>query len=174
MLTRMTDTNREFDCVVVGSCVVDLLCRPVDLHQPIGAGPLPQPEPLAVTAGGITANSGITMSRMGVGPAVFSYVGDDAWQGGVRGIFEADGGDTQHLAVHPTQATSTTVVTIAPDGERSFALALAAHAAINKAKVDGEVSMGRDVTRLTLVGGAEDLAALAPSAAVPVDRTCAT
>jgi len=116
----MSKPQRKFDCVVVGSCVVDLLCRPVDLHRPIGAGVLHQTQPLGVTAGGITANSGITMARMGVKTGVFSYVGDDAWRGVVRGIFEADGVDTRHLMVHPTEATSTTVVTIAADGERSF------------------------------------------------------
>lgn len=151
MLTRMTDTNREFDCVVVGSCVVDLLCRPVDLHQPIGAGTLHQTEPLAVTAGGITANSGITMSRMGVGTAVFSYVGDDAWQGVVRGIFEADGVDTQHLAVHPTQATSTTVVTIAPDGERSFLHCVGAPKSLDAEAMLDRMDLWRS-TRCLLLG----------------------
>lgn len=112
--------ERQYDCVVVGSCVVDLLCRPVDLHQPVGAGTLHQTEPLRVVAGGITANSGVSMARLGMRTAVCSYVGDDAWQSVVRDIFEADGVDTTHLVVHPTEATSTTVVVIAANGERSF------------------------------------------------------
>ena len=29
--------DKRFDCVVVGSCVVDVLARPVPLSQPIGA-----------------------------------------------------------------------------------------------------------------------------------------
>ena len=32
--------DKRFDCVVVGSCVVDVLARPVPLSQPIGAGRL--------------------------------------------------------------------------------------------------------------------------------------
>ena len=113
-------SEREFDCVVVGSCVVDLLCRPVDLNQAIGAGTLHRTEPLRVVAGGITANAGIGMARLGMRTAVCSYVGNDAWQSVVRDIFEADGVDTTHLVVHPTEATSTTVVVIAEGGERSF------------------------------------------------------
>ncbi|NBC10842.1 MAG: hypothetical protein GVY24_03790 [Planctomycetes bacterium] len=116
----MPDSTRSWDCIVAGSCVVDLLCRPINLHQPIGAGVLHRTQPLQVVAGGITANSGITMARMGARTGVFSYVGDDAWQGVVRGIFGAGGVDTTHLLTHPTDATSTTVVTIAADGERSF------------------------------------------------------
>jgi sugar/nucleoside kinase (ribokinase family) len=60
------------------------------------------------------------MARLGMRTAVFSYVGDDAWQSVIRDIFQADGVDTTHLVVHPTEATSTTVVVIAENGERSF------------------------------------------------------
>ena len=42
----------------------------------------------------------------------------------------------------------------APDDESHFDLALSAHAAINKAKADGEVSMGREVERMTLATNA--------------------
>jgi sugar/nucleoside kinase (ribokinase family) len=115
-----TFTKRLYDCVVAGSCVVDLLCRPVDLQHPVGAGTLHRTGPLRVEAGGITANSGITMSRLGMRTAVCSCVGDDAWQSVLLNLFETNGVDTEHLIVHPTEATSTTVVMIADNGERSF------------------------------------------------------
>jgi sugar/nucleoside kinase (ribokinase family) len=60
------------------------------------------------------------MARFGMRTAVCTYVGDDAWQSVVRDLLEADGVDTSHLVVHPTEATSTTVVVIAVDGQRSF------------------------------------------------------
>lgn len=151
ILLTMTKSPRSVDCVVVGSCVVDLLCRPVDLHRPIGAGVLHRTEPLEVVAGGITANSGITMARMGVRTGVFSYVGDDAWQGVVRGIFEADGVDTTHLAVHPTEATSTTVVTIAADGERSFLHCVGAPRRLDAQAMLGRMDLWRS-TRSVLLG----------------------
>lgn len=108
------------DCVVCGSCVVDLLTRPVRLDEPIGAGVLRQVEPIMLTAGGITCNSGITMARLGLKVSVLSYVGDDAWGPVVRDLLEAEGVDHTPLATHPTGATSTTVVAIDPSGERSF------------------------------------------------------
>ncbi len=147
----MPDSSRSFDCVVAGSCVVDLLCRPVDLHQPIGAGVLHRTQPLQVVAGGITANSGITLARMGVRTGVFSYVGDDAWKGVLRGIFETGGVETTHLLVHPTEATSTTVVTIAEDGERSFLHCVGAPRKLDAQAFLDRMDLWRD-TRCLLLG----------------------
>ena len=52
--------EKSIDCVVVGSCVVDVLARPVSLSTPIGAGRLIESEPLQLTTGGIVSNSGIS------------------------------------------------------------------------------------------------------------------
>jgi len=112
--------NAALDCVVVGSCVVDLLCRPVSLTKPIGGGKLYPADPIQLTAGGITSNSGITLARMGLNVGVFSYVGDDAWGPVLRNLFADNGVNTDHLVTHETAATSTTVVAIDTDGERSF------------------------------------------------------
>ncbi len=139
------------DCVVVGSCVVDLLCRPIDLRQPIGAGVLHRTQPLEVVAGGITANAGITMARMGVRTGVFSYVGKDAWQPVVRGIFADQGVDTTHLMEHPTEATSTTVVAIAADGERSFFHCVGAPRKLDAAALLARMDLWQD-TRCMLLG----------------------
>jgi len=106
--------------VACGSCVVDLLCRPADLDEPIGRGVLHEVGPLEVTAGGIVSNSGIAMSRLGMKVGAFSYVGRDAWGPVVRQIYESEGMDHSPLAEHPSEATSTTVVMIDSGGERSF------------------------------------------------------
>jgi sugar/nucleoside kinase (ribokinase family) len=108
------------DCVVCGSCVVDILCRPVSLDQPIGHGVLHEIEPLQVTGGGIVSNTGIAMARMGMNVAAFSHLGQDAWAKLVRDLYQGEGLDTALLIDHDSEATSTTVVTIDPTGERSF------------------------------------------------------
>ena len=100
--------------------MLDLLCRPVVLDRPIGRGVLHQTRPLEVSAGGITANSGITLARLGLRVGVLSLVGDDAWAPTVRRLFEQQGVDTTHLLTRADAATSTTVVAIDPTGERSF------------------------------------------------------
>lgn len=112
--------SQNFDAIVAGSCVVDLLCRPVKLDQPLVGGKLHYTEPLLVTAGGITSNSGVTLARLGLRVGVMAFVGKDAWAPVVREMFTAEGIDTSIVLPHTTLATSTTVVAIDPSGERGF------------------------------------------------------
>lgn len=127
----MSDVAKIYDCIVCGSCVIDMLCRPVDLDTPIGRGVLHEIEPMLLTGGGIVSNSGITMARMGMKVAAFSYVGDDAWGPVVRGLYESAGVDTSPLMTHDTLATSTTVVAIDASGERSFLHTVGAPKSLN-------------------------------------------
>jgi sugar/nucleoside kinase (ribokinase family) len=113
--------QKEIDCILCGSCVADILCRPVILDEAIGGGRLLVTDPLQVTTGGIVNNSGVTMSRLGMHVAAFTYVGRDEWARLIRGRLEAEGLDCSSLMEHPTGSTSTTVVLIDPSGERSFA-----------------------------------------------------
>lgn len=112
--------EKSFDCVVVGSCVVDVLARPVPLTAPIGSGRLIESDPLVLTTGGIVSNSGITMARLGLRVAAFTYVGNDEWAQVIRHRYGAEGVDTSALVTHSTAATSTTAVLIDPSGERTF------------------------------------------------------
>jgi len=113
-------SDKTYDCIVAGSCVVDLLCRPIRLDAPIGAGVLHETEPVELTGGGIVCNSSIGMARLGMRIGAFSYVGSDAWGSVVRDLLRGQNVDDQPLLTHPTGATSTTVVAIDPSGERSF------------------------------------------------------
>ncbi len=112
--------ERDIDCVVAGSCVVDLLVRGVSLDSPIGHGVLHETGPQLITGGGITSNSGVTMARLGMKIAIFSLVGNDAWAPVIRHLYQAEGIDDTPLLTHETGSTSTTVVMIDPTGERSF------------------------------------------------------
>jgi sugar/nucleoside kinase (ribokinase family) len=112
--------TKRFDCIVCGSCVVDILCRPVSLTDPIGQGVLHSVEPILLRAGGITSNSGVTMARMGMKVAVFSRVGKDDWSPVIRQLYRAEGLSDEGLSDDPHNATSTTVVMIESTGERSF------------------------------------------------------
>lgn len=125
--------DKRYDCVVVGSCVVDVLARPVPLSQPIGAGRLIESEPLLLTTGGIVSNSGIALARLGMRVAAFTYVGDDEWADVIRSRYAAEGVDTSALIMHPTGATSTTAVLIDPSGERTFVHCVGAPRLLDKA-----------------------------------------
>jgi len=113
--------SKDFDCVLCGSCVADLLVRPVPLEVAIGGGRLLRTQPIEVVTGGIVCNSGAAMARLGMKVAAFSYVGQDDWGNIIRRRLEAEGLDCSRLFDHPTVATSTTAVLIDPSGERSFA-----------------------------------------------------
>jgi sugar/nucleoside kinase (ribokinase family) len=112
--------DKAFDCVVVGSCVVDVLARPVPLETAIGCGKLIETEPLRLTTGGIVSNAGITLARLGMRVAAFTYLGDDEWAEIVRRRFAAEGIDTAALTTNGERATSTSAVLIDSKGERSF------------------------------------------------------
>ncbi len=113
--------RKEIDCILCGSCVADILCRPVRLDVPIGGGRLFHSEPLQVGTGGLVCNAGVALARLGMKSAAFTYVGRDEWARLIRARLEAEGLDCAGLLEHPTAATSTTVVLIDPSGERSFA-----------------------------------------------------
>ena len=112
--------TRTLDCVVAGSCVADAICRPVSLTEPIGAEKLYRTEPIGLCPGGITANSGFALARLGLKTAVLSAVGDDAWGGLLRKAFERERIDTRHLVTLPGETTSTSVVLVNDAGQRSF------------------------------------------------------
>ena len=73
-------------------------------------------------------------------------------------------GETGHESIHraPWPSVEELAGVDPPAGEQSFATAVAALAAINKAKADAEVSMGRAVESLTLRGSPATLARLSP------------
>jgi len=125
--------DAAFDCIVCGTCVADILVRPVPLATPVGGGRLFDVEPIEVTTGGIVCNSGTAMRRLGLRVAASSLVGDDLWGSVVRSRLEREGIDTSALEPHAALATSTTAVLIDPSGERSFAHHVGAPQAIDLA-----------------------------------------
>lgn len=123
----------DFDCILCGTCVTDILVRPVTLTAALGGGRLFPVEPIEVTTGGIVCNTGIALRRLGMRVAAASLVGTDLWGDMIRRRLETEGIDTQCLESNPALATSTTAVLIDPGGERSFAHHAGAPARIDAA-----------------------------------------
>ncbi|MFM8283864.1 MAG: carbohydrate kinase family protein [Planctomycetaceae bacterium] len=113
--------HHPLDAIVCGTCVADILVRPVPLTEPPGAGRLFHVDPIEVTTGGIVANTGIGMARLGLRVAAATLVGDDLWGRLIRERLAAAGLDTTAVETVSGQATSTTAVLVDPGGERSFA-----------------------------------------------------
>ncbi len=113
--------EKDIDCVVCGSCTVDVLVRPFPLDKSIGTSRLLRVDPIQATTGGIVSNSGTALSRLGMRVAALTYVGDDAWATVVRRKYQSEGIDTSRLITHASAPTSATVVLVDSSGERSFA-----------------------------------------------------
>jgi len=113
--------DKTIDCIVCGTCTVDILVKPFPVEEPIGGGRLICVDPIEATTGGIVSNSGMTLVRLGMRVAAFSYLGEDAWASIVRAKYQAEGMDTSGLISHPTAPTSATAVLVDRSGERSFA-----------------------------------------------------
>ena len=135
----MTSSGR-FDCAVVGTCVADILVRPVTLGAAVGGGRLFHVDPIEVTTGGIVCNTGIGLARLGLSVAAASLVGDDPWAGLIRERLVAEGIDAGGVEAAPGQATSTTAVLIDPSGERSFAHHVGACAVLDLAWMRRQLS----------------------------------
>ena len=159
--------ERRFDCVVAGTCVADILVRPVPLGAPVGGGRLFHVEPIEATTGGIVCNTGIGLARLGLAVAAASLVGDDPWAGLIRERLVAAGLDAGGVEVAPGQATSTTAVLIDPSGERSFAHHVGACAVLDLAWMRRQLA---DFARAdwVILGYAGLLPALEPDLAAAV------
>ena len=88
---------------------------------------------------------------------ILPYITEEVWSW----VFaEEKGQPTIHKAPWPCEDDFADIP--APANPASFELAVAAFAAINKCKADNEVSMGREVTKLTLEANAATLESVAP------------
>lgn len=131
---------REIDCIICGTCVADILVRPVPLSTPVGGGKLIHVDPIEVTTGGIVCNTGIAMRRLGMKVAASSLVGRDQWGDIIRTRLTAEGVDAAAIESHPSLSTSTTAALIDAGGERSFAHHVGAPHAIDVAFLRGQTS----------------------------------
>jgi len=117
----MTVVTDPIDCVVCGTCVADVLVRPVPLESPVGGGRLFHVDPIEVTTGGIVCNTGVALRRLGASVEAVAVVGDDLWGREIASRLTAEGVGTSGIERRSGGATSATAVLIDAGGERSFA-----------------------------------------------------
>ncbi len=108
------------DVVIAGLAVVDIIGRPVDLSRPPKAGSLQLIESITLTTGGNVSNSGIDLAKMGFRVGAITRVGNDGLGEFIQQQYNAQGIDTSGVIVDRKKQTSTTIVAVAADGERTF------------------------------------------------------
>ncbi|MEE1299381.1 MAG: carbohydrate kinase [Acutalibacteraceae bacterium] len=107
----MAITARNIDIVTVGEVLIDLTQTGVDERGV---------RTLAANPGGAPANVAVAASRLGTKTTFVGCIGTDAFGDSLRETLEKDGVDTTGLIAHETIPTTLAVVTVNPDGERSF------------------------------------------------------
>ncbi|MEQ8211037.1 MAG: carbohydrate kinase family protein [Lacipirellulaceae bacterium] len=145
------DESKSIDCIVCGSCTVDILVRPFQLDQPVIGGRLYEVDPLRVETGGIVSNSGATFARLGLKTEAFTLIGDDEFGTIIRDRFQTFGVGTQGLSVHCREATSASVVMVDPSGERSFAHCVGAPRELDLAWFESHMSFFKQ-SRAVMLG----------------------
>ncbi len=102
---------KRIDIATVGELLVDLTQTGTDERGV---------RVMAANPGGAPANVAVAASRLGAKTAFIGCVGSDAFGENLRETLETDKVDTSGLIAHETIPTTLAVVTVNPDGERSF------------------------------------------------------
>ncbi len=92
----------------------------MDLGVPVRHDQIHAIDPIDPIPGGITANTGIALSRLGIRTGLLTYVGDDLWGRLLHERFTNEGLMLHQVQTHATDPTTTVVVLIDAEGRRSF------------------------------------------------------
>ena len=106
------------DVVCLGLLVADIVARPVDTYPK--RGELILCDSMTTSIGGCAANTGIGLQKLGVPTAIIGKVGRDSFGDFVRQTLNDYQLDTSGVALSGEVSTSSTMVIISSDAERSF------------------------------------------------------
>lgn len=106
------------DVACLGILVADVVGKPVESLPE--RGKLQFVEQMELHAGGCAANTALALGKIGIETTLIGKVGDDGFGDFLIRQAEKCGVGTEGLKREPSAHTSATMVTVAPDGERSF------------------------------------------------------
>lgn len=101
-----------------GNIVADVVARPVS-HYP-ERGVCAHVEQMELHVGGCASNTGLAIAKLGLPTTVIGRVGNDVFGDFVIQELQKHGVDTRGIQRSTTTGTSSTMVMVHPDGERSF------------------------------------------------------
>jgi sugar/nucleoside kinase (ribokinase family) len=139
----------KLDVVSLGILVADVIAVPVERYPERGR--LVLTERMTLNVGGCATNSAIGMARLGLKVAVIGKVGKDALGDFILSALEAEGVKTDGISRDEDAGTSSTMVMVHPDGERSFIHNIGANAKIREEELDLEFIGGAGLLH---IGGA--------------------
>lgn len=125
------------DVTCVGILTADVVGKPIDSLP--GRGQLALVERMELHTGGCAANTGMGLAILGVDTAIIGKLGRDGFGDFIEQRFRTYGIDVGGLARTEEAATSSTMVLVHGDGERSFLHYLGANAVFRAEDVDFEL-----------------------------------
>lgn len=161
-----------FDVVCVGNMCADVLIKPVNRMPE--KGKLELIDMVRLQTGGCASNSAVGLSRIGVKTALIGKIGDDGFGSFLKETFKAEKVDISGLKVDPSASTSTSVVPISDDGERSILHCIGVYSSFSFDDIDLEIVKNSKVLFIAGVflmpqfdgGGTEKLLRLAKASGV--------
>ena len=137
------------DVVCLGILVADVIARPVNALPP--RGELAVVEEISLRGGGCAHSTASGLARLGARAAVAGKVGVDPLGSHLVGLLDERGVDRRGVLRDATWPTSTTVVVVSTDGERTFLHLPGANAHLRTEELDRDLLFAG---RVLHVGGA--------------------
>jgi sugar/nucleoside kinase (ribokinase family) len=123
--------------LAAGIAVADVVARPFSqLPEPGSLGLIEQ---IGLYSGGCAANTALSLARLGVPVDVLACVGSDEFGDFVVRTLQRGGVGASAVVRAPNCQTSSTVVLVSADGERSFLHCIGASAALRPEQFPGEL-----------------------------------
>ena len=138
------------DVACAGIVVADCVARPV-VKQP-QLGQLELVETIGLYSGGSAASTGYGLAKLGVNVALIGRIGADGFGDFLEAEAKRVGCDSTLLKRDPSAGTSSSLVTVTPDGERTFLHSIGANAKLTPADVPLEELKARGCKVLHLAG----------------------
>jgi len=124
----------KLDVACLGIVVADVIAVPVEKYPERGR--LVLTERMSLSMGGCAANSAVGMARLGLKVALIAKVGQDALGDFCLRVLEAEGVRAEAVRRDRTASTSSTMVMVHPDRERSFIHCVGANGTFREEDID--------------------------------------
>lgn len=125
------------DVTCLGIFVADVVGKPVDVMPE--RGKLTLVDRMELHGGGCANNTGIGLAKIGIKTAVMGRVGNDGFGDFMINSLERSGVDCAGMIRDNEAATSSTMVMVHGDGERSFIHYIGANAFLSEADVNFDI-----------------------------------
>lgn len=134
----------EITCI--GILVTDLMAAPITNYP--DRGKLVIVDNIGIYTGGCAVNTGIALSRLGIKTGVIGKVGNDSLGDFIINSLKSENVDTNGIVRSKEKNTSTTVVLVNDEGERSFIHYIGANGDLGIDDINFEYLLGNKIVHI--------------------------